>query len=87
MGTRLAAYHLRFNTVRVRMRRTYGTSFVQETHMTRSRTIAKNEIAPSTNAAMKGTMIIMALTTTTPTDIVLRLEGVMKWGSSLSLVI
>jgi hypothetical protein len=60
------------------MKRTCGTSFATETHETRLRTVTKNKIAPSVNAAMRGTMIIMALTMTSPTNVVLRLEDAMK---------
>jgi hypothetical protein len=75
------------STTKVRVERTCGTSFVPETCVTGSRTIAKNEIALSANAAMRGTMISMALTKTNPTDVVLRLEDITKEGSSLSLTI
>jgi hypothetical protein len=60
------------------MKRTCGTSFATETHATRLRTVTKNKIAPSVNVAMRGTMIIMALTMTSPTNVVLRLEDAMK---------
>jgi hypothetical protein len=46
---------------RVRMKRTYGTSFAIETHATRSRTVTKNEITLSVNVSMRGTMIIWPL--------------------------
>jgi hypothetical protein len=39
------------------------------------------------NATMRGTMIIMALTMTNPTNIILWLEDAMNGESSLSLTI
>jgi hypothetical protein len=41
---------------------------------------AKNEITSNVNDVTKGTMIIMVLTTITPTDTVPQREGVMKGG-------
>jgi hypothetical protein len=88
VGTRLVAYRsLWMSASRVMVQRTFRTSFVQGIYVTGSRTVTKNKIAPNVNTVMRGTMIIMALTTTRPTDVVLWLEDVMKWGSSLSLTI
>jgi hypothetical protein len=47
---------------------------------TELKTGAKNEIASNANDVKKGTMIIMVLTTITPTDTVPQREGVMKGG-------
>jgi hypothetical protein len=72
---------------RVRVERTFETSSVLGTHATGLRTVIKSGIAPSANAIRRGTMIIMALTMTSLTDVVLHLEDVMNEGSSLSLTI
>jgi hypothetical protein len=57
-------------------------SFAIEMHAAGSRTATKSDITLSVNAAMRGTMIIMAPTMTNLTNVVLRLEGAMKGGSS-----
>jgi hypothetical protein len=66
---------------------TFGTSCIPGTHAIGSRTVTKNEIALNTSAATRGTTINMALTMINLTDVILRLEDVMKEGSSLSLAI
>jgi hypothetical protein len=87
MGTQPATYHLQVSMARVKVKRTYRTSFAIETHTTGSRTTAKSEIVPSANATMTWTMIIMNPTMTNLTDTILRLEDAMKGGSSPFLVI
>jgi hypothetical protein len=83
VGTQPAAYHLQVSTAKVRVKRTYGTSFAIETHAVGLRTVAKSEIALSTSAVMIGTMISMASTMTSLTDTVLRLEDTMKGDQAL----
>jgi hypothetical protein len=87
VGTQPVAYHLRVSVARFKMKGTYMMSFAIETHATGSRIVTKNKITSSVNDTMRGTMIIMALTMTSPTNIVLRLEDTMKRESSLSLMI
>jgi hypothetical protein len=77
-GDSVAAYHLPVSMARVRMKRTYGTSSATEMHATGSKIVAKNEIALSTNVVKRGTIIIMALTTTSQTGVILRLKDTMK---------
>jgi hypothetical protein len=67
----------------VRVKKIYETSFTTETPMTELRTTAKSGTAPSANAVTRGTLIIMAPTTTSPTDIMLRLEDAMKGGGGI----
>jgi hypothetical protein len=49
-------------------------------HVTRSKTGAKSETVSSANDTMKGTMITMALTMTSPIGTNLWLEDAMKRG-------
>jgi hypothetical protein len=53
-------------------------------HVIGLRTGTKNEVMLSMSDTMRETMIVMALTTTSPTSIILRLEDAIKGGSSLS---
>jgi hypothetical protein len=87
VGTQPAAYGPWVSVARVRVKRTFGMSFATEMHTTWSKTVAKNEVLPNVNATMRGTMIIMALTMTNPTNIILWLEDAMNGESSLSLTI
>jgi hypothetical protein len=88
VGIQLAAYHiLQMSVARVREQEIFRTSSVIGTLVIGSRTIAKTEIVPSTSAIMRGTMSSMTPTTTSPLDVVLRTEDIMKEESKLSTVI
>jgi hypothetical protein len=75
------------STAGVRVERISGMSSIPGMLVTGLRTVAKTEIALSTSATTRGTMIIMALIMTSPPDVVLRLEIVTQEESSLSLPI
>jgi hypothetical protein len=67
------------------MKESCVTLFTTEMHTTRLKTGTKSETALSANDARKGTMITMALTTTSPTGRILQSKDAMKQGSRLSL--
>jgi hypothetical protein len=65
VGNQPVAYCLlQRSATRVRVERTFGTSFIPEMCVTGLRIVTKNEIALSANVATRGTMITMALTMT-----------------------
>jgi hypothetical protein len=69
------------------VQKTLDTSSTAGILMIGSRTIAEIGSVPSVSAIMRGTMISMAPTMTSPPDVVLRLEDVMKDESRLSIEI
>jgi hypothetical protein len=86
VGNQPVAYCLlQRSATRVRVERTFGTSFIPEMCVTGLRIVTKNEIALSVNVTTRGTMITMALTMTRAPPP--RLEDVMKGVSSISLMI
>jgi hypothetical protein len=88
VGTWPVAYQpLGWGTTRVRANKTFGTFFVPRMLAAGSRTVAKIEIMLSMSTTMRGTMISMVPTMTSPPGVILRLEAKMREGSSCSLVI
>jgi hypothetical protein len=68
-------------------KKTCGMFFVSRMHADGLGTIIKTETALSVSAAMRGIMIGMASTLTSPPDIILRLEAGTREESNHSLTI
>jgi hypothetical protein len=75
------------STARVKVERTFRTSFQPGTLVTGSRIMAKIEIVLSASTVMRGTMISMVPTMTNLPNVILRLEAIMQEESSLSPMI
>jgi hypothetical protein len=67
--------------------KTFGTFFVPRMLVAGLRTVVKIEITSIARAAMRGTMISMAPTTTSPPYVILRRKAGEREGSSRSLTI
>jgi hypothetical protein len=82
--TQPVAYQpLGWGTTRARAKKTFGMFFIPRMLAAGSRTVAKIGIVLSVSTTMRGNMISMVPTMTSPPDVVLQLEVETWEGSSL----
>jgi hypothetical protein len=83
VGTQLAASLSWRSTAEIGTKETYAMLFIIEMHATTLKTGAKSETALSANDMRKGSVITMALTTTSPTNSVPQPEDTMMGGGGV----